>query len=167
MVWNRRMGRGGRSGHEQFGRGIVRRRRPPEERSAGGVVLRGEETLVVVPTRRSASGARVLALPKGHLDAGETAEQAAQREVREEGGVDAELIERLGEVRYRYRRDGRVISKSVHFFLFAFRGGSTDDHDHEIEEARWMDLARAATELSYAGEREMASRALSKIRPDR
>jgi 8-oxo-dGTP pyrophosphatase MutT (NUDIX family) len=152
---SRRGGRGGRSrGGEQ-------------ERSAGGVVVRGEELLVIVPTRRDANGARVLGLPKGHVDPGETPEQAAAREVREEGGVEADLVEQLGDVRYFYQRDGRRVLKRVSFFLFAYRSGSPEDHDDEVEQARWMRLTDAATALSYAGEREMVERALSILVPDR
>lgn len=138
-----------------------------EEYSAGGVVVKGDEVLVIVPKRRAANGAKVLALPKGHLDGDETAEQAALREVREEGGVEAELVDLLGDVRYRYKRDGRLVDKRVRFFLFAYRSGSPDDHDHEIANARWMALSEAATGLTYAGEREMVTQALSKSRPDR
>jgi 8-oxo-dGTP pyrophosphatase MutT (NUDIX family) len=137
------------------------------EISAGGVVVRGEQAIVVVPTRRGAQGQRVLALPKGHVDPGETPEQAAAREVREEAGVEADLVGKLGDVRYFYQRDGRRIFKRVRFFLFAYRAGDPADHDDEIEEARWMDLAEAARSLSYAGEREMAARALSAIARDR
>lgn len=139
----------------------------PEEHSAGGVVLNGEEVLVVVPVRRAANGARVLALPKGHLDGDETDEQAAVREVREEGGVEADLVESLGDVRYHYRRRGRLISKRVRFFLFEFRSGSPTDHDHEIEEARWLPLADAVKQLTYPGEREIVAGVLSKTRLDR
>jgi 8-oxo-dGTP pyrophosphatase MutT (NUDIX family) len=144
-----------------------RRGRAVEERSAGGVVFKDGEVLVVVPTRRAADGSRVLALPKGHLDGNETDEQAAAREVREEGGIDADVVESLGEVRYHYRRDGRLVSKRVRFFLFEFRSGSTSDHDNEIEEARWLPFTQAIRELTYPGEREMVQSALSKSRPDR
>jgi 8-oxo-dGTP pyrophosphatase MutT (NUDIX family) len=144
-----------------------RRSRRAEEVSAGGVVVRDGDVLLIVPTRRAANGARVVALPKGHLDGDETEEQAAAREVREEGGVEADLIEPLGDVRYRYRRDGRLISKRVRFFLFAFRSGSPADHDHEIEDARWVPMERAVRELTYPGERDMVQRVLSKTRPDR
>ena len=143
------------------------RRGAIEEVSAGGVVVRGEDVLLVVPTRRAANGSSVVALPKGHLDGEETEEQAALREVREEGGVVAELVEPLGDVRYHYRRDGRLISKRVRFFLFAFVSGSPATHDHEIEEARWVPMERAVTELTYPGEREMVRRVLSKTRADR
>jgi 8-oxo-dGTP pyrophosphatase MutT (NUDIX family) len=147
--------------------GHSKRSRALEEHSAGGVVIRDGEVLVVVPTRRAANGSRVLALPKGHLDGDETDEQAAMREVREEGGVAAELIESLGEVRYHYRRRGRLISKRVRFFLFEFTSGSPSDHDHEIEDARWLPMDEAVKQLTYPGEREMVAAALSKTRTDR
>ncbi|MDO8184283.1 NUDIX domain-containing protein [Conexibacter sp. JD483] len=137
------------------------------ELSAGGVVVRGDEVIVIVPTRRGAQGQRVLGLPKGHVDPGENAEQAATREVREEAGVDAELVSKLGDVRYFYQRDGQRIFKMVRFFLFDYRRGSLDDHDDEVEEARWMPLAEAARALSYRGEREMVERALSAIAQER
>src|ERR1700749_4309276 len=86
--------RGGKRGDEQ-------------ERSAGGVVVRGDETIVIVPTRRGAQGQKVLALPKGHVDPGETPDQTALREVREETGVEAEMVEKLVDVRYFYQRSGK------------------------------------------------------------
>jgi 8-oxo-dGTP pyrophosphatase MutT (NUDIX family) len=141
--------------------------RAESEVSAGGVVLRGEDVAVIVPKRLAADGALVLGLPKGHPDGEETLEQAATREVREETGLDAELVEKLGDVRYVYRRDGRMVRKSVAFFLFRHRSGSLDDHDHEIIEARWMPLEEARSALSYPGEREMAERALSRLRSAR
>jgi len=132
------------------------------EFSAGGVVVDGAgRTVVIVPTRRAADGSMVLALPKGHPEQGEIAPDAAARELREEAGVEADLVEKLGEVRYWYQRDGRRVAKVVAFFLFRYVAGSPADHDHEVEEARWVDLAEAATTLTYTGEREMARRALA------
>ena len=139
----------------------------PTELSAGGVVVRGNRVAVIVPVRRDARGRRVLALPKGHLDDDETAEQAAAREVREETGVQAQLIDKLGDVEYHYERRGRRVHKRVEFFRFAYRSGDLGDHDDEIEDARWMRLAEAAEALSYAGEREMVRRAMSRNRLDR
>src|SRR3712207_6341677 len=130
------------------------------EVSAGGVVVRGGDVVVIVPTRRAASGQKVLALPKGHVDPGETPAQAAQREVREEAGVETELVGELGEVRYWYQRNGRKIAKLVTFFLFEYRSGDVADHDNEVEEARWIPLEQAERELTYKGEREMIRRAL-------
>ncbi len=131
------------------------------ELSAGGVVVRGQEMIAIVPTRRAADGKSVLALPKGHVDAGETPLQAAIREVREEAGVTVEHIADLGEVRYWYARGGRRIAKAVEFFLFAYLSGELEDHDEEVEEARWMPLQDAQRSLSYPGEREMVQRAIA------
>jgi 8-oxo-dGTP pyrophosphatase MutT (NUDIX family) len=133
------------------------------EFSAGGVVVRDAECIVIVPTRRAADGSKVLALPKGHPDPGESAIDAAAREIREEAGVEARFVEKLGEVRYWYQRSGRRIAKVVAFSLFEYESGSLDDHDHEVEDARWMPLAEAAAALTYEGEREMARRALSRV----
>jgi 8-oxo-dGTP pyrophosphatase MutT (NUDIX family) len=130
-------------------------------------VVRGEEVVVIVPTRRAADGSRVLALPKGHVDPGETPLQAAEREVREETGVVAEPVRELGEARYWYRRDGRTIGKTVTFYLFSYVEGDTEDHDDEVEEARWMPLRDAQTQLTHAAEREMVQLALACLEKDR
>jgi 8-oxo-dGTP pyrophosphatase MutT (NUDIX family) len=135
--------------------------------SAGGVVVDGGRVLVIVPTRPAADGSHVLGLPKGHLDEGETAVQAATREVREETGVTAEPIQELGEVRYWYVRNRRRVAKSVYFFLFRYVSGDPADHDDEVLEARWMELAEACEALSYQGEREMVGRALAICQQDR
>jgi 8-oxo-dGTP pyrophosphatase MutT (NUDIX family) len=135
----------------------------PVERSAGGAVVRDGQLLVIVPRRRAGDGARVLGLPKGHIDPGETPLEAALREVREETGVEAELVDELGEVRYWYRRDGRAVPKSVRFYLLRYRSGDIADHDEEVEEVRWAPLAEACSALTYEGEREMARRALAAL----
>jgi|SRR5580692_12376298 8-oxo-dGTP pyrophosphatase MutT (NUDIX family) len=137
------------------------------EFSAGGVVVRGEQVVTIVPTRRAADGSRVLALPKGHIDPGESALQAATREVREETGIVAEPVCELGESRYWYRRDGRTVGKTVAFFLFNHVEGDTADHDDEVEEVRWIDLQDAQRELSHDAEREMVALALAYLHKDR
>jgi 8-oxo-dGTP pyrophosphatase MutT (NUDIX family) len=129
--------------------------------------VRGDEVVVIVPTRRAADGSRVLALPKGHVDPGETPLQAAEREVREETGVIAEPGGELGNARYWYRRDGRTIGKTVTFYLFSYVEGDTADHDDEVEEARWMPLREAQTALTHAAEREMVELALACLEKDR
>jgi 8-oxo-dGTP pyrophosphatase MutT (NUDIX family) len=142
------------------------------EFSAGGVVLELEpradaptRCVVIVPTRRAADGQKVLALPKGHPDPGESPLDGALREVREEAGIDAELIIELGDVKYFYMRGGRRIAKVVRFFLLQATGGDVTDHDHEVEAAHWVPLEEAATTLSYPGEREMVRKALLHTQP--
>ncbi len=154
--------RGGRGGRKRSGG-----RRPARERSAGGVVVRDGEVIVIVPTRRASDGSKVLALPKGHIDPGETEIEAATREVREETGVVGEPIRELGESRYWYRREGQTIPKSVSFFLFDYVEGDTDDHDDEVEEARWIKLDDAQRELSHAAEREIVQRAAAYLEESR
>ena len=138
--------------------------------SAGGVVIRGErgreQVVVIEPIRRGPGGARVLGLPKGHIDPGEDALRAATREVREEAGVVVEPLANLDELRYWYRRDGRSVLKSVVFFLFRYVSGETSDHDDEVVEARWIDLREAASSLSYDGERGMIARAIELLEAD-
>lgn len=132
------------------------------EVSYGGVVVRGDEMIVIVPRGRR----RVLGLPKGGPMEGETPEQTAAREVREETGITARVRERLGQVDYTYRRGGRNVAKTVHFYLCLFEAGDTADHDHEVDDARWMPLREARRRLSYPGERAMVERALSVLRPN-
>jgi 8-oxo-dGTP pyrophosphatase MutT (NUDIX family) len=131
------------------------------EFSAGGVVVRqmqGRPFVAVVRVRD-----QILALPKGHPDGKESAGEAAQREVREETGLEAELVERLGDVKYFYVRGGERVMKIVAFFLFRYRSGSVENHDHEVEEALWIPLDEAPRRLAYKGEREMAEAAISRV----
>ncbi|MFN2616649.1 MAG: NUDIX hydrolase [Thermoleophilaceae bacterium] len=131
------------------------------EFSAGGVVLRrfrGRPFLAAVRPRPD-----VLALPKGHPDQGESMVEAATREVREETGLAAELVEKLGDVRYWYARDGERVFKLVSFYLFRYRSGSVRNHDHEVVAAEWIPLEEAPERLSYRGERDMADLALQRV----
>jgi len=135
------------------------------EFSAGGVVVRrmqGRPFVAVVRVRD-----QILALPKGHPDGEESAAEAARREVREETGLEAEVVERLGDVKYWYVRGGERVMKIVAFFLFRYRSGSVENHDHEVEEALWIPLDDAPRRLAYKGEREMADAAISRLREGR
>jgi 8-oxo-dGTP pyrophosphatase MutT (NUDIX family) len=132
------------------------------EYSAGGVVVRrfrGRPYIAAVRVK----GGEVLALPKGHIDPGETPAEAATREVREETGVHATLIEKLKDIRYWYERGGKRILKDVSFFLFRYRTVSLSDHDHEVVSAEWVPLDQAPKLLSYRGEREVAAAAKSRV----
>ena len=133
------------------------------EFSAGGVVLRnlrGRPHVAVVRVRDD-----ILALPKGHPEKGESSQDAALREVREETGLEATPVEKLGDIKYWYARDGDRVMKSVSFFLFHYRSGRLADHDHEVEEALWIPLYEAPERLAYKSEKEIAQTALSRVAP--
>ena len=109
---------------------------------------------------------KVLALPKGIVEPGEKPEETALREVREETGVDAELVGKLGDIKYVYVRswgDGERVFKIVSFYLFMYRGGKLGDiapnMQHEVTGAEWVPLDEAHLRISYGGERQMVKKA--------
>jgi 8-oxo-dGTP pyrophosphatase MutT (NUDIX family) len=103
------------------------------------------------------------ALPKGTPDAGETIEETAVRETREETGLEVEIERRLGSIRYFFVRGSTRFNKTVHFFLMRAVGGSTDDHDAEFDEVRWVDLSEALAILTHATERSVVDEAATAI----
>ena len=146
------------------------------EFSAGALVLRHMQKqwwiAVIEPGRHGEPENRknVLALPKGNVDSGEKPEQAAAREVLEETGLRAKTITRLASIRYVYTRkwaDGEKIFKVVTFYLMKHQSGRIgqikDEMKHEVRRAYWLPLQRAAEELSYKGEKEMAKKALEYV----
>jgi 8-oxo-dGTP pyrophosphatase MutT (NUDIX family) len=140
----------------------------PREVSAGGVVVRDVKGLLQVAVIKP-RGRNSWALPKGHVDPGETPAQAAQREVLEETGLKATLEADLGTIQYVYQFRGKRIFKQVTFFLFRFVDGEIGSLEEkmriEVDEAKWIPLADAPQTLSYPGEKEMARKALALLTP--
>ena len=138
-------------------------REGPPQVSAGGVVVRRTDEGVRVcliarlRRRRTPQGDRVWCLPKGHLEAGESAEQAALREILEETGVRGRVLQPLGAVHYAYLdpTDGRRYAKTVHHFLCDYRGEEPVPHDDEVLETQWMSFEAAAARLAYDNERRI------------
>ena len=132
---------------------MVRKGRAVELVSAGGVVLRkgrdGDE--VVLCGRRDPAR---WALPKGTPDPGETRAQTALREVREETGLDVEIVRRLDSIQYWFMRpsDGARCHKTVHYYLMSPTGGDTSRHDDEFDFVQWFPLAQAIETLTYPNE---------------
>jgi ADP-ribose pyrophosphatase YjhB (NUDIX family) len=108
-----------------------------------------------------AGGEFAWALPKGWVEQGEEPEQTAIREVREETGLNTRVLRKINEISYQFysRADHERVSKTVHLFLLEFLGGSTADHDAEVEEARWFPIEEAEQWLTYKNERDALGKA--------
>jgi 8-oxo-dGTP pyrophosphatase MutT (NUDIX family) len=138
-----------------------------EQVSAGGVAFRKTDSdyeiaiISVNPSRR-------WQLPKGLVDAGESAEIAALREVREETGIEADLLEPIETIEYWYfgNRNGERVRfhKFVHFFLMKYVAGNVADHDHEVAEARWVKIDEAIEILDFKDEKQIAEKAKDLIK---
>jgi 8-oxo-dGTP pyrophosphatase MutT (NUDIX family) len=138
------------------------------EFSAGGVLVRRlQGEWVVAAIRPGGKQPGVWALPKGRIDEGERGEATALREVEEETGAHGRVVGKLGDVRYWFNWRGERIFKVVSFFLVRYEGGRLGDiaepFRHEVAEVRWLPLAEAPRLLAYAGEREMAEKALAAL----
>src|SRR4051794_13228668 len=129
------------------------------EFSAGGPgvgEVGGRPPLAIVRVK----GGKVAAPPKGAPGGGGAGKEGGVREVREETGLDAEIAEKLGDVRYWYTREGERVLKVVSFYLCRYLGGTVEDHDHEVDAAEWIPLDDAPSRLSYPGEQRIAVTAL-------
>jgi len=154
------------SGHVS---GVCYKQAMEREFSAGGVLVRRlRGRWYVAAIRPTGRGERTWALPKGWIDAGETAAETAVREAWEETGLQARLDRKLGDVKYTYtRKDGTRVFKVVSFFLLRYRSGRIGaippGMELEVAAARWLPLEEAPRSLSYGGERQMAAKALVEL----
>lgn len=134
--------------------------------SAGGVAFRHEPSGVEIAIISVGPQAR-WQLPKGLIDPGETPEETARREVREEAGIETEIVAPIDTIEYWYvgTRGGRRVRfhKHVHFFLLVYRAGGVSEHDHEVNEARWVTLEEAKEMLAFDNERQVVEQAAAMI----
>ena len=137
------------------------------EVSAGGFVIsKSDPTLVALMARFNRGGKLEWCIPKGHLEQDETSEQAAIREVFEETGLEAEILQHLGEVNYQFIQDGAKISKTVHVYLMQQTGGklSFDKDPHkEASELEWVQVSELLARLSHGNEKRIAKVAIELI----
>jgi 8-oxo-dGTP pyrophosphatase MutT (NUDIX family) len=132
--------------------------------SAGGIVYRRTNGgIEIVLCGRMPRG--IWGLPKGTPIPGETLEQTAEREVREETGLEVKIDRKVGEIEYWFSRveQGVRFHKRVHHYLMVPTGGSTADHDHEYDVVQWFPLWDAEHALTYANEAEILRRAAAML----
>jgi 8-oxo-dGTP pyrophosphatase MutT (NUDIX family) len=135
--------------------------------SAGGVVFRTAGSKIQIAIVSVKPSLR-WQLPKGIVDSGETPEFTAVREVREEAGIETELLRLIETIEYWYQRVqyGQRIRyhKFVHFYLLQYQSGDVASHDHEVEESRWVSVEQATVMLAFKSERGVVEKALEIIR---
>jgi len=136
------------------------------ELSAGGVVFRRINENFEVLICKAATYHRWV-LPKGLIGKGESVEQAALREVREEVGVTAHIVAPLETEKYIYTMHGMRIFKTVHYFLMEYDSGDETQHDHEMEEVRWASFDDAISFVAYEGAKKILRQALTTLNPDK
>jgi ADP-ribose pyrophosphatase YjhB (NUDIX family) len=152
---------GGGSRRRHTRRNRERRMRQVDEFSAGGLVLdlAGDVPRGALIARTDRHGRLLWSLPKGHIEDGETAEQAAVREVEEETGISGAILGQLGTIDFWFVAEGRRIHKTVQHYLMRAVGGELSDADVEVTEVAWVPLPEIAAQLAYPDERGLVDTA--------
>jgi len=140
----------------------------PQETSSGGVIYRRGEAGIEVCIIAVAGGER-WQLPKGHVDPGESLEETAGREVAEETGLTGRQIGKIDGIDYwfwnTHGHKKERVHKNVHFFLFEYESGSTENHDYEVDDAAWFPIEEAMEKLTFDSEKGILKKAAAMIVP--
>jgi 8-oxo-dGTP pyrophosphatase MutT (NUDIX family) len=131
-----------------------------DETSAGGLVIddSSDRPVGAVIGRRDRRGRLLWSLPKGHIEPGESAEQAAIREVAEETGITGRIVGQLGTIDFWFMADGRRVHKTVHHYLLRAESGELSDADVEVTAVAWVPLDEIGSRLAYDDERALVAR---------
>lgn len=144
---------------------LGRRPRTVDEVSAGGLVVDhlDPDARALLISRHDRRGRLIWSFPKGHLELGETDRDAAIREVAEETGIRARVVEALGEIDFWFMADGRRIHKTVHHFLMVCEGGQLNADDPEVESVEWVPMPAVTARLAYSDERALLKKARARL----
>lgn len=131
------------------------------EFSAGGIVINEEgKVLLIKASSLKLADVEYWGFPKGNVKEGENMKEAALREVKEETGVRAEIIDKAGDSKYVYTRDEEKVFKVVSIFVMKYTSGDTKDHDWEVSEASWFTPEEALKKLSFSQDKNLLKKAL-------
>jgi len=136
--------------------------------SAGGLVIRavGGRPEIVVGRRRRERDGYVWSLPKGTPEEGETREETALREVREESGLEVRILSYFDAISYSFVRTGERIEKTVYYYIMEAIGGSFEQYDKEFDELRWVRMDEAVRLLDFQTESGLVQRAYDALTRD-
>ena len=136
--------------------------------SAGGLVIRavGGQPEIVVGRRKRERDGYVWSLPKGTPEEGETREETALREVREESGLEVRILSYFDAISYSFVRTGERIEKTVHYYIMEAIGGSFEQYDKEFDELRWVRMDQAVRLLDFQTESGLVQRAYDALTRD-
>jgi 8-oxo-dGTP pyrophosphatase MutT (NUDIX family) len=129
------------------------------ETSAGGLVVDQDRRQAVLIGRLDRHDRLLWSLPKGHIEDGETVEETAVREVKEETGISAHVLTSLGTIDYWFVAERRRVHKTVHHFLLEAVGGELSDEDVEVTAVEWVPITELETRLAYTDERALVRKA--------
>jgi len=139
-----------------------------DEVSAGGLVIDSTRTKGLLIGRLDAKDVKrerlLWSLPKGHIESGETPEEAAIREVREETGIESAIDKSLGVIDFWFMAGGKRIHKTVHHFLFNETGGKIAPQVSEVDDVRWFPLNEIVEKLAYPDEKKLIARSQELIK---
>ena len=129
------------------------------EFSAGGIVFKNSEVLLVENARMNNPEEKWWGFPKGHLEEGESSEQAAVREVEEETGIKAEITGKVGQSKYVITKNNEKIFKAVTIFLMKYLSGETTPQIAEVSNVLWLPYEEAIKKLTYPGDKDLLKKA--------
>ena len=128
------------------------------EFSAGGVCFKKEDSKIFIVIYKP-EGRNAWQLPKGWIDKGESSQEAAIREVKEEGGVEGKIIQKIDTIKYFFNWQDEKIFKTVTFYLMEYVKGRPEDHTWEAETAEWIEIDEAVERLTFKDEKEIVKKA--------